>query len=86
MLSSSFSAVRFTKEVSRNTGIIRVFRREASGISLQPRLRGGARSLALTLLRPNALLTGKITGNFKILLSEIALLFSKPHILQEKEA
>jgi hypothetical protein len=27
------------------------------------RLRGGARSLALTFLRPNSLLTGKITGN-----------------------
>jgi hypothetical protein len=26
---------------------------------------GGARSLALTLLRPNSLLTGKITGNLQ---------------------
>jgi hypothetical protein len=29
------------------------------------RLRGGAGSLALTLLCPNSLLTGKITGNFR---------------------
>jgi len=34
-----------------------------SGLSLQSRLRGGARSLALTFLRENSLLTGKITGN-----------------------
>ncbi len=32
-------------------------------LSLQSRLRGGARSLALNLLRRNSLLTGKITGN-----------------------
>jgi hypothetical protein len=42
-----------------------VFRRKASGISLQSRLRGGARSLALTFLWPNSLLTGKITGNLR---------------------
>ena len=35
------------------------------GISLQSRLRGGGRSLALTFLRPNSLLTGKITGNLR---------------------
>ena len=28
---------------------------------------GGAHSLALTILRPDSLLTGKNTGNFKIL-------------------
>ena len=44
-------------------GIIRVFWRRASGNSLQLRLHGGACSLALTFLRENSLLTGKITGN-----------------------
>jgi hypothetical protein len=34
--------------------------------SLQFRLAGGARSLALTLLRLNSLLTGKNTGNLRI--------------------
>jgi hypothetical protein len=33
--------------------------------SLQFRLYGGARSLALTFLRQTSLLTGKITGNFE---------------------
>ena len=33
--------------------------------SHQSRLRGGAGSLALTLLRPNSLVTGNLTGNFE---------------------
>jgi hypothetical protein len=49
--SSPFSPVRFVGQESRNTGIVRVFRRKASGISSLSRLRGGARSLALTFLR-----------------------------------
>jgi hypothetical protein len=35
------------------------------GISPQCRLHGGARSLALTRLRSNSLLTGKNTGNLR---------------------
>ena len=35
--------------------------------SLQSRLSGGADSLALTILRPNSLLTGKNTGNSRVL-------------------
>jgi hypothetical protein len=34
---------------------------------------GGARSLALTLLRLNSLLTGKFTGNLRDFALEIAL-------------
>jgi hypothetical protein len=34
---------------------------------------GGARSLALTFLRLNSLLTGKFTGNFRFLALEFAL-------------
>jgi len=34
---------------------------------------GGARSLALTFLRPDSLLTGKITGNSRFLALEFAL-------------
>lgn len=56
-----------------------------SRISLQPRLFGGARSLALTVLRQNSLLTGIIQGICGILLSKIALLLSKVHILREKQ-
>jgi hypothetical protein len=41
LLSSPFSAVRFVEEESRNTGMFRVFRREASLVSLQSRLHGG---------------------------------------------
>jgi hypothetical protein len=39
----------------------------------KPRLGGGACSLALTLLRLNSLLTGKNTGNLRILALENAL-------------
>ena len=45
------------------------------GISLQLRLAGGARSLALTLLRPNSLLTGKNTGNLRNFALENARFF-----------
>jgi hypothetical protein len=45
---------------------------------------GGGRSLALTFLRTNSLLTGKNTGFFVILPSKNALRFSKLQILWEK--
>jgi hypothetical protein len=41
--------------------------------SLQFRLNGGARSLALTLLRLNSPLTGRNTGNFRFPALKIAL-------------
>jgi hypothetical protein len=57
-------------QISRKLGIFPVFRKRQRGLSLQLRLpelrlRGGARSLALTFLRPNSLLTGKTTGNLR---------------------
>jgi len=63
--SSPFSPVRFVAQKSENTGMFAHFAGNRGGISLQCRLRGGARSLALTFLRPNSLLTGKITGNLR---------------------
>src|SRR5450755_3902206 len=50
----------------RNCGNFQRFSMECSPDSLQPRLRGGARSPALTILCENSLLTGKNTGNFFI--------------------
>ena len=50
---------------SRNCGHFERFCGECSPVSLQPRLRGGAGSLALTLLRQNSLVTGNLTGNFE---------------------
>jgi hypothetical protein len=38
---------------------------ERPTFSVQCRLNGGARSLALTFLRLNSLLTGKMTGNLR---------------------
>jgi hypothetical protein len=47
---------------------------------------GGGRSVALTILRLNSLLTGEKYSEFaKFLLSKIALLLSKSHILREKQ-
>ena len=63
-----------------------VFRGKGGAVSLQLRLAGGARSLALTLLRPNSLLTGKNTGNLRNFALENALSLSKLHILLEEIA
>src|ERR1022692_4721225 len=65
ILGVPFSPVRFAGQLLRNTGIPRVFRSEGCGFSLQPRLRGGVGSLALTFLLPNSLLAGNLTGNFR---------------------
>ena len=54
-------------------------------MSLQARLHGGGRCLALTIRRLNSLLTEKNTGICEILLSKIALLLAKSHILREKQ-
>jgi len=48
---------------SQNCADFQRFLGECSLVSLQPRLHGGGRSLALTSLRENSLLTGKNTGN-----------------------
>jgi hypothetical protein len=55
-------------------GIV-AFQGKGCGISLQLRLAGGARSLALTLLRTNSLLTGKNTGNLQYFALENARFF-----------
>ena len=65
LLGSPFSPVRFGGQLSRNTGLYRIFQGERSGLSLHSRMGGGARSLSLTLLRLNSLLTGKNTGNLR---------------------
>jgi len=62
---SPFSAVRFEDEYCAIRACFANFGVRIGGISLQLRLAGGARSLALTLLRLNSLLTGKITGNLR---------------------
>src|SRR5271155_3075830 len=48
---------------------------KGGGLSLQLRLAGGARSLELTLLHPNSLLTGKNTGDLRDFALENALIF-----------
>jgi hypothetical protein len=61
------------------------FSEERSGVSLQSRLRGAGRSLALTILRLKFPATRrKIQGICEILPPKIALLLSKSHILREK--
>ena len=62
------------------------FAATGGAVSLQLRLAGGARSLALTLLRLNSLLTGKNTGNLRILPLKTHSSLSKLHILLGKLA
>jgi hypothetical protein len=64
--SETFSPVRFERESCGIRGDFRQFLESYSLDSRQPRLNGGERSRALTLLRENSLLTGKNTGNFFI--------------------
>jgi len=53
-LSSPFSPVRFSGELSRNTGIFRIFREKGSWISLPLRLAGGGSVIRtrITVLNP----------------------------------
>ena len=51
------------------------FEGRGGAVSVHFRLAGGAPSLALTLLRPNSLVTGKNTGNFQYFALENALIF-----------
>ena len=59
-----FSAVQFEMRKSRIGGLFGQFSEKARQIPLQDRLCGGAGSLALTLLRPNSLVTGKNNREF----------------------
>src|SRR5438093_4025694 len=69
------SPVRFWGDNRRIAAIFSCFSRTTAGFSLRSRLCGGAGSLALTVLCPNCLLTGNLTGN---LANSGAL---KPHFL-----
>jgi hypothetical protein len=62
----TFSSPVYARKL-RNCGEFRRFLSKCSLDSPQSRLNGGARSLALTVLRRNSLLTGKNTGNLQIL-------------------
>jgi hypothetical protein len=64
----------YQPEIAKNWHNSPFFFRNEDENSLQPRLRGGARSLALTFLRPNSLLTGKFAGKFRFFALGFALL------------
>jgi hypothetical protein len=72
-------------EDSRNCRQFKRFHKNCRQVFLRCRLYGGAGSLALTILCPNSLVSGKITGNFQDFSPpETALFLSNLQIPGEK--